>query len=102
MRDRPGGSTDTSSGATGERDEGEFVIEEYQGTVTLTADFADGTIRGCIGCVGDLVSQRAHFGVFLGDELMRHRGPSPRTTSSTSPPQYLREDGMFERDRESR
>ena len=44
--------------------EGEVVIEEYQGTATLTADFEDGTLKGCIGCVGDLATQRAHFGVF--------------------------------------
>ena len=47
-------------------DEGEFVIEEYEGVLVLNADFADGTLRGCIGCVGDLVTRRAHFGVFLG------------------------------------
>ena len=27
-----------------------WVIDEYQGTITLTADFEDGTVRGCIGC----------------------------------------------------
>ena len=42
------------------------MIDEYVGTVTLTADFADDTLRGCIGCMGDLITQRAHFGVFLG------------------------------------
>ena len=46
------------------------VIDEYQGTVTLTADFADGTLKGCIGCAGDLVTRRAHFGAFFGEELI--------------------------------
>ncbi len=50
-------------------DEGAHVLEEYEGTITLTADFANGTLSGCIGCVGDLVTRRAHFGIFLGDEV---------------------------------
>ena len=51
-------------------DEGKFVIEEYQGTIDITADFQDGTLKGCVGCIGDLVTKRAHFGVFLGAELL--------------------------------
>ena len=51
------------------QDEGAHVIDEYEGAITITADFADNTLRGCIGCVGDLVTRRAHFGVFLGDEV---------------------------------
>ena len=50
-------------------DEGARVIDEYEGTITLTADFANGTLSGCVGCVGDLVTRRAHFGIFLGDEV---------------------------------
>lgn len=49
--------------------EGAYVIDEYEGAITLTADFTDGTLSGCIGCVGDLVTRRAHFGIFLGDEI---------------------------------
>ena len=49
--------------------EGAYVLDEYEGVVTLTADFADGTLSGCIGCTGDLVTRRAHFGIFLGDEV---------------------------------
>ena len=45
------------------------MLDEYEGVVTLTADFADGTLSGCIGCTGDLVTRRAHFGIFLGDEV---------------------------------
>ena len=51
-------------------DEGKFVVEEYQATINITADFQDGTIKGCVGCIGDLVTRRAHFGVFLGEELL--------------------------------
>ncbi len=50
-------------------DAGATAVEEYQGTITLTADFAGGTLAGCIGCAGDLVTRRAHFGIFLGDEV---------------------------------
>jgi len=50
-------------------DEGAYVLDEYEGEITLTADFADATLSGCIGCTGDLVTRRAHFGIFLGDEV---------------------------------
>lgn len=49
--------------------QGRQVVEEWEGRIALTADFSDGTISGCVGCDGDLVSQRAHFGFFLGDEI---------------------------------
>ena len=78
--------------------EGAFVIDEYQGTVTLTADFADGTLKGCIGCVGDLVTQRAHFGVFLGEELRDVQAVAADYELQLATA-ILREDGMFERDR---
>ena len=48
---------------------GSRVLEEWEGRIALTADFAAGTVGGCIGCEGDLVTRRAHFGIFLGDEL---------------------------------
>ena len=53
----------------------DILTEEYQGTVTLSADFAGGTLHGCIGCVGDLVSRREHFNYFLGDERRFDAGP---------------------------
>ena len=49
--------------------EGAYVLDEYEGRITITADFADSMLSGCIGCEGDLVTRRAHFGVFLGDEV---------------------------------
>ena len=49
--------------------EGSRVIDEYEGAITITADFANGTLSGCVGCVGDLITRRAHFGIFLGDEV---------------------------------
>ena len=50
-------------------DEGAYVLDEYQGTITLTADFEGGTLSGCVGCQGDLVTSRAHFNLFLGDAI---------------------------------
>ena len=50
-------------------DEGARVIDEYEGVITIAADFARNTLSGCIGCTGDLVTRRAHFGIFLGDEV---------------------------------
>ena len=46
----------------------DIIVEEYQGTINLSADFAERTIEGCVGCVGDLFSRRAHFEFFLGEE----------------------------------
>ncbi len=83
-------------------DEGEdaclCVLDEYQGTVTLTADFADGTLKGCIGCVGDLVTQRAHFGAFLGEELT-DPGAIARDYELHLATAIIRDDAMFERDK---
>ncbi len=78
--------------------EGEFVLEEYQGTITLTADFADGTLKGCIGCVGDLVTQRGHFGIFLGEELGDVQGIAKDYEIHLATA-IIREDGRFDRDR---
>lgn len=50
-------------------DEGAHVIDEYEGAITITADFAKNTLSGCIGCEGGLVTRRAHFGIVLGDEV---------------------------------
>lgn len=48
----------------------EYVIDEYEGMINLQVDFADRTIEGCIGCQGDLVTRRAHFSAFLGEEVI--------------------------------
>lgn len=64
-----GGLYEHVLGSSFGEDAGATAVEEYQGTITLTADFAGGTLAGCIGCAGDLVTRRAHFGIFLGDEV---------------------------------
>ena len=45
------------------------VVDEFRGTIMLSADFASRTLSGCIGCVGDLSTRRAHFGFILGNEV---------------------------------
>ena len=64
-----GGLYAYSAGSDWGDDEGAYVVDEYEGTITLAADFSNGTLSGCVGCVGDLVTRRAHFGIFLGDEV---------------------------------
>ena len=77
-------------------DEGEYLIDEYQGVLTLTADFADGTLRGCIGCIGDLATQRAHFGVFLGRDPRDVQGVAKDYELHLATA-IISEDGRFER-----
>ena len=75
-----------------------IVLEEYQGTIVLTADFFDATVKGCIGCVGDLVTQRAHFGSILGREVKAPQGTA-RDYELHLSSAIIRDDGHFERDR---
>ena len=93
-----GGLYQYVAGSDWGEDEGGFVIDEYVGILSLTADFADGTLKGCIGCVGDLVTQRAHFGVFLGDDPIDVQGLAKDYELHLATA-FIREDGMFERDR---
>ena len=53
----------------------DILTDEFQGTIELTADFAAGNIRGCVGCVGDLVSRRAYFSALLGNQQRFDAGP---------------------------
>ena len=93
-----GGLYSYTAGSGWGENEGAFVIDEYQGTVTLTADFADRTLRGCVGCVGDLVTQRKHFGVFLGQDLI-DVAAVPRDYELHLASAFIRENGTFERQR---
>ena len=42
------------------------LAEEFTATMTLQADFAAGTVAGCIGCVGDIALEREHLYAILG------------------------------------
>ena len=74
----------------GEELAGIEIFEEIQGVITLRADFANKTIQGCIGCVGDLEIQRSHLRTALGwrqgeppaalpADYEVHLGPTPFT-----------------------
>ena len=53
---------------------GEFEEHEYGAVINLTADFSDGTISGCVGCVGDIETQQLYLYRLLG---WRWRAPEP-------------------------
>ena len=45
---------------------GDPVAEEFTAAMTLEADFAQGTVAGCIGCLGDIALEREHLYLVLG------------------------------------
>lgn len=51
-------------------EERHFVSDGWEGPVTLTADFGEGTVSGCIGCAGDLTARPAVAPASRGD--VRH------------------------------
>ena len=53
-------------GSGGDGVEAPVHTEEFSGVMTITADFSDATLRGCLGCIGDLVPEREHLYVALG------------------------------------
>ena len=77
---------------------GKVSSEEFAGVITLTADFAAGTIEGCLGCVGDLTVQRLHlasaFDRFETEpvELLAH----PRDYEVRFAPTEFNPDGTFQ------
>ena len=76
-------------------DEGAYVLDEYEGAITIAADFADGALSACIGCEGDLVTRRAHFGIFLGDDVRDVRAVAADYELHFGATQ-LNDDGTFE------
>ena len=53
--------------------DGGLEDHEYSAVIDLTANFADHTISGCVGCIGDIVTQRLYLYTLLG---WRPRDPS--------------------------
>ena len=47
-------------------------VEEFTGMISLTADFSDNTLSGCLGCVGDIELERSHLYLVVG-----RRQPAP-------------------------
>ncbi|MDE0341513.1 MAG: hypothetical protein OXI82_05225 [Nitrospinae bacterium] len=77
---------------------GKIASRELAGVMTLTADFAAGTIGGCLGCVGDLTVQQLHlksaFDRFETEpvELLAH----PRDYEVRFAPTEFNPDGTFQ------
>ena len=49
-----------------DRSEDLRVRDEYEAMVTLTADFGAGTVAGCIGCDGEIVTRVSRLDIFRG------------------------------------
>ncbi|MDE0033155.1 MAG: hypothetical protein OXU75_08495 [Deltaproteobacteria bacterium] len=56
-----GGTFDYFYGENWGDAKGKDSHDEYEAAVTLTADFGEGTIGGCIGCEGDIVIKSQHL-----------------------------------------
>lgn len=48
-------------------EERHFVVDGWEATATLSADFGSGMMSGCVGCVGDFVMRTALFPASRGD-----------------------------------
>ena len=80
-----------------------FVAKEFEGTATITADFGDGTLSACLGCIGDIeIDERAEnlrLQFFLSRGFRFHRQELPAPPSdyevhfAKTP---IRPDGTFE------
>ena len=62
---RAGGVYTYVPGATIE--ERHFVFDGWEGLATLSADFGNGTVSGCLGCAGDLTARPAVAPASRGD-----------------------------------
>ena len=78
------------------QDDAEVIAEEYQGAINLTADFGEGTIEGCVGCVGDLVSNREFFDAILGEERRFDASPLIKDYEMHLGAAPFEENGSFE------
>ena len=75
--------------------DGELEEYEYNAFIDLTADFSSGAISGCVGCIGDIETQRLYLYGLLG---WRWRPPAVPPTDyqvhiGTTP---FNADGTFE------
>jgi hypothetical protein len=71
-------------------------VEEYEAIVTLTADFSANTLRGCIGCEGDITIRRAHLHNLLGDEVQQLEAPPTNYELHLGAVSFNPDDGTFE------
>ncbi len=72
---------------------GEFEEYEYSALINLTVDFPNATISGCVGCIGDIETQRLYLYGLLGwrwlppaaspTDYQVHIGATPVTANGT-------------------
>ena len=48
---------------------GEYALGEYEGVMSVVADFDEGTLSGCLGCIGDIEPRRRHIESVYEDVL---------------------------------
>ena len=71
-------------GREGTGTEAPFVAKEFVGTAILTADFADNTLSGCVGCIDDIeIDERAEH---LRLQFFLARGFGLRRQELLAPP----------------
>ena len=61
-----GGLYEYSHGSDWTDVEAPVVADEFAATMNIQADFSDGTLSGCIGCIGDIRIERRHLYAYLG------------------------------------
>ena len=61
-----GGLYEYSHGSDWTDVEAPVVADEFAATMNIEASFADGTLSGCIGCIGDIRIERRHLYAYLG------------------------------------
>ncbi len=72
---------------------------EYEAAVTLTADFGEGTIGGCIGCEGDILIKSQHLQSLVDkieDEAIIERRVDPKDYEVHFAPTKFNQYGLFE------
>ena len=70
-------------------------VEEFTGTISITADFSQNTLSGCLGCVGYIELERSHLYLIVG-----RRQPEPLVLPTDFEVHFgmsdIHEDGTFE------
>lgn len=77
---------------------GKVSFDEYEAAVTLTADFGESTIGGCIGCEGDIVVKSRHLQSLIDKiqaEDIIDRRIDPKDYEIHFAPTKFNQDGVF-------
>lgn len=80
---------------------GKASLDEYEAVVTLTTDFGEGTIGGCVGCEGDIVIKGQNLQSLVDTiehEDLIDRRIDPKDYEIHFPPTKFDQDGVFEGD----